>query len=47
MTGTFPHLGMELQHSQTAGIQYIGEQIKPDLADGNYLDAFETYGRSV
>ena len=26
-----------------AGIQYIGEQIKPDLADGNYLDAFETY----
>ena len=26
-----------------AGIQYIGEQIKPDLADGNYLDAFEIY----
>lgn len=26
-----------------AGIQYIGEQIKPDLADGNYAGAFERY----
>lgn len=26
-----------------AGIQYIGEQIKPQLADGEYLAAFENY----
>ena len=26
-----------------AGIQYIGEQIKPQLADGEYLEAFENY----
>ena len=26
-----------------AGIQYIGEQIAPKLADGAYLEAFETY----
>ena len=26
-----------------AGIQYIGEQIRPQLADGDYLGAFENY----
>ena len=26
-----------------AGIQYIGEQIRPQLADGDYLEAFENY----
>lgn len=26
-----------------AGIQYIGEQIRPQLADGEYLEALETY----
>lgn len=26
-----------------AGIDYIGEQIRPQLADGNYLEAFEKY----
>ena len=26
-----------------AGIGYIGEQIKPQLADGEYLEAFENY----
>ena len=26
-----------------AGIAYIGEQIKPDLSDGNYSEAFQTY----
>lgn len=26
-----------------AGIQYIGGQMKPDLADGKYAEAFETY----
>ena len=26
-----------------AGIEYIGEQIKPDLSDGNYSEAFQTY----
>ena len=25
------------------GIEYIGEQIKPDLSDGNYSEAFQTY----
>ena len=26
-----------------AGIQYIGEKIKPDLADGHYYDVVDTY----
>ena len=26
-----------------AGIRYIGEQIRPQLADGDYLGAFENY----
>ena len=26
-----------------AGIQYIGDEIRPELADGDYLEAFETY----
>lgn len=26
-----------------AGIEYIGEQIRPDLSDGNYAAAFEKY----
>lgn len=26
-----------------AGIQYIGDEIKPDLSDGNYYDAFSRY----
>ena len=26
-----------------AGIQYIGDEIKPDLSDGNYYDAFSKY----
>ena len=28
-----------------AGIQYIGKQMKPDLSDGNYAAAFDTYAK--
>ncbi len=28
-----------------AGIEYISEQIKPDLSDGNYAAAFDTYAK--
>ena len=35
--------GYAIQAFTDAGIQYIGEKIKPDLADGNYYDVVDTY----
>ena len=35
--------GYAIQAFTDAGIQYIGEKIKPDLADGYYYDVVDTY----